>query len=335
MKRSIITAALVAAMAAVLLPAAASAATCTQTGFFRDGINMTAAQVGGNVTGSLDASGCNIGVYYDHTTSGNVTGAEIFNANYFGVVVNGDVGVASVNVTGSTIHDIGESPLNGTQHGNAIYYRALAAGTASGTISDNTIERYQKNGITVNGTVAATITDNTVIGEGPVAYIAQNGIQLGYGAKATVSRNTVTGNAYSGANQASSAGVLVVGGPCFGTGLAYTVELNISRNTLTGNDVGVWLYNASSTCDAPAARTNNTVKHNTISNAAVTNTTGYDATCGYQAGVAALGHKDQIVNNEISGPGYTPVQGDCSGVPAAFVRRIDADSSARGVSSNK
>ena len=335
MKRSIITTAVVAAMAAVLLPTAASAATCTQTGFVRDGINMTAAQIGGNVTGSLDASGCNIGVYYDNTTSGNVTGADIFGANYFGVVVNGDVGVASVNVTGSDIHDIGETPLNGSQHGNAIYYRALATGTASGTISDNTISSYQKNGITVNGDVSVTITSNTVIGEGPVLFIAQNGIQLGYGAKATVTKNAVTGNAYSGANQASSAGVLVVGGPCFGTGLAYTVGLNISRNTLTGNDVGVWLYNASATCDAPATRTNNTVKHNSISNAAVSNTTGYSADCGYQAGVADVGHKDLIVNNEISGPGYTPVDGDCDGIPPAFVRRVDADSSARGVSSNK
>ena len=81
--------------------ASAAAASCTLTGFMRDGINMTAAQIGGNVTGSLDAGGCNIGVYYDSTT-GNVTGADIFGANYFGVVVNGDVGTVTVNVTGST-----------------------------------------------------------------------------------------------------------------------------------------------------------------------------------------------------------------------------------------
>ena len=58
-----------------------------------------------------------------------------------------------------------------------------------------------------------TISNNTVTGEGPVDYIAQNGIQLGYGAKATVTGNTVTGNAYTGANGASSGGILVVGGP--------------------------------------------------------------------------------------------------------------------------
>jgi parallel beta-helix repeat protein len=313
--------------------ASAAAASCTPTGFMRDGINLTAAQIGGNVTGSLDAAGCNIGVYYDNTTSGNVTGATIFGANYFGVVVNGDVGTVSVNVTGSTVHDIGETPLNGSQHGNAIYYRAFG-GTASGTISGNTITHYQKGGITTNGSVSATITKNTVTGEGPVNYIAQNGIQIGYGAKATVTGNTVTGNAYTGLNLASSGGILVVGGPVYG--LPYTVGLSITKNTLTGNDVGIWLYNADESGNAPTINTNNTVKQNTISNGAVTNTTGYSATCGYQAGISDLGHKDVFVNNTISGFGYTPqTGGDCTGTPPAFLRFIDADSSARISPSNK
>src|SRR5260370_4342415 len=141
---------LVAGLGAV---AQAAAAGCTPTGFFRDSINMTAAQIGGDVTGSLDATGCNIGVYYDNTTSGNVSGANIFGANYFGVVVNGDAGAVSVNVTGSAVHNIGEMPLNGTQHGNAIYYRALGTGSASGVIWGNTVTHYPKNGITTNGDV--------------------------------------------------------------------------------------------------------------------------------------------------------------------------------------
>jgi parallel beta-helix repeat protein len=320
-------------VASLPIVGAANAATCTQTGFFRDGINMTAAQIGGNVTGTLDAGTCNIGVYYDNTTSGNVTGADIFGANYFGVVVNGDVGAVSVNVTGSSIHDIGETPLNGSQHGTGIYYRALGAGTASGTISGNSVTHYQKNGITANGNVSASITNNTVTGEGPVDYIAQNGIQLGYGAQANVSGNTVTGNAYTGANLASSGGILVVGGPYFG--LPYTIGLTITRNTLTNNDVGVWLFNADQNGNAPVSRTNIAVKLNTITNDAVTNTTGYSATCGYQAGISDVGTRDLIVNNSISGLGYTPISGDCAGTPHAFLRFIDADPSARGVSSNK
>ena len=324
---------LVAGLGAV---APAAAAGCTPTGFFRDSINMTAAQIGGDVTGSLDATGCNIGVYYDNTTSGNVSGANIFGANYFGVVVNGDAGAVSVNVTGSAVHNIGETPLNGTQHGNAIYYRAFG-GSASGVISGNAVTHYQKNGITINGNVSATIANNTVTGEGAVPYIAQNGIQVGYDtAPVTVTGNTVTGNAYSGANGASSGGILVVGGPCFGPALPYATGLSITRNTLTTNDVGVFLFNGDASCAAPASRTDNSVKLNTISNSAVTNTTGQTMTppCGYQAGISDVGTRDLIVNNEISGAGYTPVSGDCAGTPAAIVRVVDADPSARGVSSN-
>ena len=330
-------------MASVASVTSAAAASCTETGFIRDSINLTAAQIGGNVTGSLDAGGCNIGVYYDNTTSGNVTGADIFGANYFGVLVNGDVGAVAVNVTGSTIHNIGEQlGFNGTQHGNAIYYRAFG-GSASGTISGNTITAYQKGGITTNGNVSATITNNTVTGQGPVSYIAQNGIQVAYGAKATVTGNTVSNNAYTGASLDDSAGILVVGGPAFEvigcpSPCPYTVNLTIAKNTLTGNDVGIWLFNADASSNAPTTKTNNTVKFNTISNGAVTNTSGYTLSpaCGYQAGIADNGKKDLIVNNKISGFGYTAQVPDCSGSPIpAYLRFIDLSSKARGVSSNK
>lgn len=340
MKRALIAMA-VAALGAALLPTAAFAATCTPTGFIRDGIDLTAVHINpsGTFSGTVNASAtgtdaqCDIGIYYD-TSAGNVAGANISGARYYGVVVNGDVGAVSVSVTGSTIHEIGNNPLDGTQHGNAIYYRALGSGTASGNISGNTLTNYQKGGITVNGSVSATVKNNTVTGQTAVDYIAQNGIQLGYGAKGTVSGNTVTGNAYTGAGLVSSAGILVIGGPCYG--LPSTVGLHITKNTLTNNDVGVWLFNANASCSGPVTtKTNNTVKFNTISNNAVTNTTGYNASCGYQAGIADVGHKDLIVNNSISGVGYTPQTPDCSGTPPAFLRRVDIDSSARGVPSNK
>lgn len=313
-------------------------ASCVQTGFVRDGINLTAAQIGGSVTGTLDASGCNIGAY--NPTS--INGADISGANYFGVVVNHQ----TVNLIDSSIHDIGEVPPNGAQHGNAILY----INGAKGTISGNLVSRYQKNGITVSGKNAAgdgpssfptsaTVKNNVVAGRGAVDYIAQNGIQMSFGAKGSVMGNTVTENAYSGAGGVSAGGILVVGGPCFGTGIPYTTGLTIRNNTLIRNDVGVFLFNATApNCLAPAIKTNNSVKLNTISNGAITNTTG-DGTspaCGYQAGVSDLGHRDAIVNNTISGSGYTPTAaGDCTGAHPAFLRFIDTDSSARAVPSNK
>jgi hypothetical protein len=104
------------------------AATCTPTGFFRDAINMTAALINpvGSVTGTIDATGCNIGVYYNVAgLGGTVQNAGVFGANYFGVVVNGDAGSVNVDVRSSFIHDIGEVPHNGTQHGVGVLPRIL------------------------------------------------------------------------------------------------------------------------------------------------------------------------------------------------------------------
>jgi hypothetical protein len=294
------------------------------------------------VTGTVDASGCNIVVYYGPGTTGTLNGANISGANYYGVVVAG----AAVNVTNSSISNIGENPLNGDQHGVAVFYTtlngtsvgsndAVPIGTAAtGTLSGTTITSYQKNGVVVSGPGASVVAKgNTVTGQGPVDYIAQNGIEFGRGASGSASNDTVSGNQYTGANGASPGGFLVFGGP--GYGVPYTTGITITDNTATNNDVGVFLSNVDGSGNAPSTHTNNTVKFNTIPNDGVTNTTGDTATCGYQAGVSDVGTKDGIVNNTISGIGYTPITGDCAGTPAAFVRSIDADSSARAVSSNK
>ena len=175
---------LVASMAGV----AAASSTCTPTGFYRDGINLTAAMIGGNVTGNLDATGCDIGVYYGPGAAGTVFGAKIANARYFGVVNDG----GNVNVARSTISKIGNTPFDGAQHGVGIFYTTehvagSSSGTARGMISGNTLPSYQKGGITVRGTGAsATIEGNKVTGSGQVDYIAQNGIQVSFGATATV-----------------------------------------------------------------------------------------------------------------------------------------------------
>lgn len=295
----------------------AQAATCTPTGFFRDGINMTAALINpGNVTGEVDATGCNVGVYYN-TGSATVSAANIHGANYFGVLVNGDVNNVTVNVQASFVHDIGETPFNGTQHGVAIYYRALGTGTVAGKVWNNTISSYQKGGIVANGAGAnVSVRDNVVTGLGPVSFIAQNGIQIGFGGTGLVENNTVSGNSYTGANFASSGGILVVGGPCYGLP-DYTRGVQIVGNTVVNNDVGVWLSNIQADCvSAPTTATNNRVVSNTISDNAVTNTTGGGAV-PYQAGIADQGNNDKLINNDISGVGYAGcAPGTCVAVDA-------------------
>ena len=136
---------------------------------------LTAAQVGGTVTGDLDAGGCDIGVYNPTAVT---AGAEIHGAKQYGVYVDSGI----VNVTGADVHNIGESPFNGMQHGVGIFY----TGGATGEISGNTVSQYQKGGIVakVSGT-SVSVTDNTVTGLGAVKFIAQNGIQISGGATAT------------------------------------------------------------------------------------------------------------------------------------------------------
>lgn len=299
---------------ALRAPSASAATSCTATGYIRDGINLTAALINpsGTVSGDVDASGCNIGVYYSAGVTGTVKGANIHNANYFGVVNNG----GAVTVENSRIHDIGESPLNGDQHGVAVYW--VYGSAATGAITNNTIWNYQKGGIVVNGVgSSASVSGNTVTGQGPVSYIAQNGIQIGYGATATVMRNTVSGNSYTGTSTVSG-GIIVVGGPCpYYYGSAYTTDTQIVGNTVVNNDVGIWLTNLQADCaSAPTTATNIKVVNNTISNDAVTN--GY----GYQAGIADQGYNDKIIHNTISGAGYDPATS-----ATAYLIQIDADSS--------
>lgn len=104
---------------------------CRTTGLVRDGINLTAAEMNptGTVSGTVDASLCNIGVYYGPGHTGTVSGTNISGANYYGVVAN----AANVNVTNSSIHDIGEIPFNGTQHGVDVLYTTVdQAGNQTG-----------------------------------------------------------------------------------------------------------------------------------------------------------------------------------------------------------
>jgi hypothetical protein len=307
--------------------ATATPPTCTTVSppFSRDGINLTAALINpaGNLSGDLDATGCNIGVYYGPGANGNVSGANIHGANYYGVVNNG----ANINVQNSTISDIGEKPLNGTQHGVAVYFcggvglptERCANSNAKGNIQGNYIWNYQKGGIVVNGPLAnSNITQNTVIGQGPVDYIEQNGILVGYGAKASVNQNSVFGNSYTDGAIAtcsgtcvSSVGILLVGGPCFSAPL--TTNVSVNDNVGMENDVGVWFENLALDCIHPVSTpTKDQAQNNTLVNNSINNTSGNGVNPmtsmlqGYQAGIRDQGDMDQIQNNTICGPGYQP-----------------------------
>jgi len=306
---------------ALAIPLSTQAVGCTPTGFVRDGLNMTAAVVNSptKVTGNINALGCNIGVYFGPGHNGSVVGATITNANYYGIVVQ----QAKVNVNDSNIHNIGENPLNGDQHGVGIYYATVAGvtngdcttGSTQGTIENNSVSTYQKAGIVANcpGT-NVTIDSNVIQGQGPVGYIAQNGIEIGVGASAVVNNNYVTDNSYTGAGGTSSGGILVYGGAFYGGN--YTTNTQVTNNVVFGNDVGIWLSNISAcgatSCSAATTRTNINISGNTVSNAGLNNTTGNGPTQGYQAGVSDQGDHDTIVGNTITGAGYDPANSSSS-----------------------
>lgn len=295
---------------AVTVTSALASPTCTKTGFFKDSINMTAARINppGTVSGTVDGTGCNIVIYYSPGAGGTIKNADLFGANYYGVFVNGDAGAVNVDITNSSIHDIGEAPHNGTQHGVAIYYRGFFDVSAStGKITGNQIRGYQKGGIVANGQGAhVQVSDNVVTGDGHVDFIAMNGIQIGYGASASVMRNTVSGNSYIGlpGDGSASGGVLVVGGPGYGpcpdgNDCPYTTGVMVHGNTLVNNDVGVYFSNVQGDAlySAPLTATNNKAVNNNIS----------DDQCfngSYQTGISDVGNNDKMINNTISGPGY-------------------------------
>jgi hypothetical protein len=199
----------------------------------------------------------------------------------------------------------------------------------SASITGTSVSGYQKGGIVIDGPGSdGSVRDNTVTGAGPSApmgrIIAQNGIEVLRGASGDVTNNSVSLNQYSGPAGASSGGVLVFGG----CGDPLTPDIVVNHNTLTDNDVGVFLFNALPDCvAAPTTMTNDRATGNTISNGAITNTSGFGPGCGYQAGISDVGNDDTINQNEISGIGYTPAQGDpitgCSPPGTVVVLPVD------------
>jgi hypothetical protein len=160
----------------------------------------------------------------------------------YGVAV---LGGSSLTMSNSTVEDIGGSALtDGCQGGVGIEVglatSATSADSGTATLTNDTVETYQKNGITVDGAGSNAIMSGvTVTGAGPTPAIAQNGIQVSDGATATISGSTVTGNECNdsaggcgpnGFTQTQSCGLLM-----FDSG-----AVTVSSTTVSGNDIGAY-----------------------------------------------------------------------------------------------
>ncbi len=189
------------------------------------------------------------------------------------------IGVAIVESSGTVrnnvVQAVRDTPANGNQRGIAVFADNFDVGSRTVLIENNTVRDFQKNGINVGGSgMTATVTGNTVIGEGPVDYTAQNGIQAAFGVTATISNNTVTGFSFdpgmTGNDDFDAAAILLfdaetvaVSGntisACEACVLADDSPATISGNTITTSEAatddddynGLFLYSFNA---FPAAR---------------------------------------------------------------------------------
>src|SRR5882757_330795 len=111
---------------------------------------------------------------------------------------NDFVGIAVANSTGTIDHvDVSGirdalvgGELSGNQRGNAIVISNAAP--QAFTVSNSSVENYQKTGIIARNTTI-TLTNNDIDGGGPHNVIAQNGIQLSAGSTGNVTGNHIHG----------------------------------------------------------------------------------------------------------------------------------------------
>jgi parallel beta helix pectate lyase-like protein len=281
----------------------AAAAACIPTGALdRDGTSLTARVVNPTapVTGTIDATGCEVGVYFSR--GGRVSGAEVFGARYYGVLVDGNLNDVGVDVSNSSVHDIGEVPRTNARHGQGIAYRSFDGGSATGTASGNRVWGFQEAGMNMTGPGSTvTFAGNRIIGPGPQPVIEQNGIQVIFGAHGTVRGNEISGMSFTGPDFAASAGILVVGGP--GYNKPYTYGAVLVDNVINGSDTGIVVNEIDVNNRPSPLPTSTRIEGNVIRNTALNNLFGWGQK-GYQAGISVHANADRIVGNTISGNGY-------------------------------
>src|ERR1700691_1246916 len=165
------------------------------------------------------------------------------------------------------------SSLPGCQSGGAIVVESSASGRSNVTIADNSMDGYQKNGITANepGT-KVDVNGNTVSGLGPTTGAAQNGIQIGFGAQGRVTNNAVADNVYSPCESvancpSNAAGILIF----------QSNGVRVERNTLASNQVGVFV-----------AANNGAIAGNTVFHSVALD------------GIALVGNGNSVSSNDIS-----------------------------------
>jgi hypothetical protein len=115
--------------------------------------------------------------------------------NLYGILAAGGV---SLQLTETTVIGAAPSVINGCQYGVGVEIGmsyAVPAQTATAKLTQDIVNGYQKNGVTVDGAgSSAKIADIGVTGAGKTAAIGQNGIGVQLGAKALISSSVIKRN---------------------------------------------------------------------------------------------------------------------------------------------
>lgn len=229
------------------------------------------ATTGEHITGTIDATGCQVGVYVGPGVTGVTITATISNAQVAGVYVDG----GNADVIGSTISNIGDTPHDGIQYGWGILYATSTGGSAAtGKVVNTQVSNYQKAGIVSLGAGTYVIlSGDTIIGLGPIAFTAQNGVEFVSGATGSVTNSKISGDSYQGGPTSCPAenyfGEATGYIYCYQSGgiLLYDALPNVvvSNNKVSTSDVGIWVYDDPSytnTAATPYVVNNNNLQNN-------------------------------------------------------------------------
>jgi hypothetical protein len=193
------------------------------------------------LTKSFSTGPNNFPIVYVHDASGvaisdfTVDGSGRGNSNYrfIGIGYRNAGGA----VSGCTIKDVRNSPIDGAQHGVGLYANADDGNARTLDANNNTIFGFQKNGTVFTGAnLTVSANGNTITGAGAVNFIAQNGIQI-YGAAGSASGNHVTGFSYTPASWTST-GMLIYNA---------LGSVSVTGNTVSECQTGIYFINAQGT----------------------------------------------------------------------------------------
>ncbi len=206
-------------------------------------VSLTAAVVGPISNATVNAAGCDIGIYLDSSANGaSLVRDTIVDANQFGVLAIGtqNLGISGFNISRIGNHDPnGTYDPNGVQTGVGLYFEGVRA-----VVTSTSIGQYQKNGTAFNGGSSVAVSNTTAIGAGSVNYIAQNGIQYYYSTVVSANRNFAKSNVYNNPNDPvydhQATGFLVL---C--TNLKYVGEVSAFEriNVASQNDYNYYVSN--------------------------------------------------------------------------------------------